>query len=83
MTDADHESSEAEPRVVTRAVILERQGERWLPMAVCPRRLTVLSVSECGACRHFADLCVNPSSGAPFMRCSFNGAPTFEPAGER
>lgn len=75
-------ASENKHRVITRAVTLEREGDRWVPMAVCPRRLTVLSVSECGGCQHFAGLCINPSSGTPFMRCSFNEAPFFEPAGE-
>lgn len=82
MTDIDRKSSEGKHRVVTRAVTLEREGDRWVPMAVCPRRLSVLSVAECGGCQHFAGLCVNPSSGAPFMRCSFHEAPFFEPAGE-
>jgi CBS domain-containing protein len=82
MTDDDRRAVEGTHRVITRAVTLERQGDRWVPMAVCPRRLAVLPVSKCGTCQHFAGLCVNPSSGAPFMRCSFNEAPFFEPASE-
>jgi CBS domain-containing protein len=82
MTDVGRRSVELKHRVITRSVTLERDGERVVPAAVCPRRLAVLSVEECGRCQHFAGLCVNPSSGAPFMRCSFDEAPFFEPASE-
>jgi len=80
MVDRDHRA-DAERRLVTRAVTFEREGDQLVPVAVCPRRLTLVSVAKCQRCEHFADLCVNPTSGTPFLRCSFRDVPFLEPVG--
>jgi CBS domain-containing protein len=61
-------------RVVVRRVTLERDGDQLSAVAVCPRKLDVVDVAECGACPDFAGLCINPEEGPPFMRCAFEDA---------
>lgn len=79
----DEVSSDTRP-TIKRSVTFEKlgDGEGLTPVAVCPRRVGLLPVAQCAGCPDFVDLCVNPSSGSPFMVCSFD-EPPFESASEQ
>jgi CBS domain-containing protein len=91
MTEHDDRPAGFQRRFLVRSVTLEPEGDREVPVAVCPRRLGVLSVEHCRDCTDFIDLCINPDDGAPFMRCAFDEAPFVrsvagrgsDPSGER
>jgi CBS domain-containing protein len=74
MDARDDQPARTRRRFLVRRVTLEPHGDREVPIAVCPRRLSVLSVEQCGACVDFVELCVNRDRGTPFMRCSFDEA---------
>jgi len=70
------------PRIFTRSVTLEAEGDGLAPVAVCPRRLSLLPVAKCAGCADFVKLVINPESGAPFMCCTFDDAPFIHPAAD-
>lgn len=75
MTDSSDRNPRRQRRIVKRTVTLERDGNGMTPVAVCPRRLSLLPVAECGQCADFVKLCVNPEAGEPFLCCAFDDAP--------
>lgn len=77
---SEHDRPANPRRFLVRTVTLEPDGDRAIPVAVCPRRLSLLPVQECRACADFAGLCINPEHGAPFIRCTFTEAPFIQSA---
>lgn len=58
--------------VTFRRVSVERLEDHNAPLVFCPRRSSVISAAECRNCDHFAGLCINPSEGDAFLRCTWD-----------